>query len=210
MDAKNLAVLMQLKRAMEQVSATTEAAPAAHVPGQGFSEESEAFFRDLARRKLGIDPSPPENVIADPVMAELLRELRLALRTPSPRKPVRMKRVAAPYREPELTPEQLQKRAAKAARKAERLAKRKAERATAARRAMSIDKVQRKLLPDIKCPDCGSVIPRVEGQVTLPGLCRRCREKFADAENGFRSKSRTEYVEISLVPGGAPGSGKRK
>lgn len=207
MDAKNLAVLMQLKRAMEQVSATTEAAPAAHVPGQGFSEESEAFFRDLARRKLGIDPSPPENVIADPVMAELLKELRLALRTPSPRKPVRMKRVAAPYRELELTPEQLQKRAAKAARKAERLAKRKAERATAARRA---DKVQRKLLPDIKCPDCGSVIPRVEGQVTLPGLCRRCREKFADAENGFRSKSRTEYVEISLVPGGAPGSGKRK
>lgn len=50
MDEKNLEVLRQLKSAME-LEKPSSRPKKAHVPGQGFSEESEEVFRELARQK---------------------------------------------------------------------------------------------------------------------------------------------------------------
>lgn len=50
MDEKNLEVLRQLKAAMEQQP--RQEPKKAHVPGHGFSDESEEIFRELARKKL--------------------------------------------------------------------------------------------------------------------------------------------------------------
>ncbi|CAB5724514.1 hypothetical protein IPC139_00525 [Pseudomonas aeruginosa] len=58
MDAKNLVVLMQLKKAMQE-SAQKERG--AHIPGQGFSEESEEVFRELARRNLSRSKSQKDS-----------------------------------------------------------------------------------------------------------------------------------------------------
>lgn len=56
MDAKNLEVLRQLKRAMDEAKAepTATAQSRPHVPGQGFSEESERIFQELAKKRLGL------------------------------------------------------------------------------------------------------------------------------------------------------------
>ncbi len=51
MDEKNLEVLRRLKEVMEREK-PVEQPKKPHVPGQGFSEESEEIFRELARHKL--------------------------------------------------------------------------------------------------------------------------------------------------------------
>ena len=60
MDAKNLEVLLRLKQAMEdsETEENPEKKPRPHVPGQGFSEESERIFQELAKKRLSGDGAP--------------------------------------------------------------------------------------------------------------------------------------------------------
>ncbi|WP_153565714.1 hypothetical protein [Pseudomonas aeruginosa] len=54
MDEKNLQVLRDLQKEMEDQKGTntpTQPPRKPHIPGNGFSEESEQFFRDLAKKK---------------------------------------------------------------------------------------------------------------------------------------------------------------
>jgi hypothetical protein len=59
-DAKNLEVLLRLKQAMEdsETEENPEKKPRPHVPGQGFSEESERIFQELAKKRLSGDGAP--------------------------------------------------------------------------------------------------------------------------------------------------------
>lgn len=147
----------------------------------------------------------PDKVITDPVLVELLLELRRVL-GPKPKK--RRKLVAEPYREPELTPEQIEKRTRKEARAKLRDQGLRGEVKPSRRRASA--KAVATPLPRVRCPDCGTPIPRLEGEAAVPGLCTRCAARMAEAEGTFRRRERTEFLDISIVPGGAPGMGKRK
>ena len=59
-DAKNLEVLLRLKQAMEgsKTEENPEKKPRPHVSGQGFSEESERIFQELAKKRLSGGGAP--------------------------------------------------------------------------------------------------------------------------------------------------------
>lgn len=121
-----------------------------------------------------------------------------------------------PKREPVERSPKPDKAALREARKAEKAAKAakaaqlKAERSREAVRVATETLRQRRLCPPLHCPDCKVELPRIEGEVNLPRLCRSCESRAEALASGFRSKSRTEYSEIEVVPGGAPGSGRRR
>ncbi|MBD9675561.1 hypothetical protein IB274_02560 [Pseudomonas sp. PDM18] len=102
------------------------------------------------------------------------------------------------------------RRAIKKAEKAAKAAQEKETKSAEAVRAATETLRRRMLSPVLRCPDCKMELPRIEGEVNLPRLCRSCESRAEALASGFRSKTRTEYSEIEVVPGGAPGSGKRK
>lgn len=97
----------------------------------------------------------------------------------------------------------------KAKRKAEKLARLKEGRGQAARYGAQLAELMRRLGHASKCAECSADLPPVEDDL-VPRLCRRCAERDAELESGFRPRTVTPYSEVTVVPGGAPGAGKRK
>lgn len=102
-----------------------------------------------------------------------------------------------------------QKAEDKAKRKAEKLARLRENRGQAARREAQLAELMRRLGHASKCAECKADLPPIEDDL-LPRLCKRCAERDAELESGFRARAVTPYSEVTVVPGGAPGTGKRK
>lgn len=103
MDAKNLEVLLQLKRAMDEAKAVEEREekPKAHVPGQGFSEESERIFKELAKKRLGMSSGEAASSKSQsrPIKAE---PARTKPKTPWPKAPAGRLNTSKPSAQTEL------------------------------------------------------------------------------------------------------------
>jgi len=135
----------------------------------------------------------------DPVIDRLTRELRREFLLLKRAEEKRQKAI-----------EKQDRQTQRLARKAEKLAKKQSEKTSARARAAQAAALEERLNPPRKCPDCGAETRRSPGELNLPGLCHRCRQKLAEAQGGFKARAITQYSEIEVVPGGAPGSGKRK
>lgn len=59
------------------------------------------------------------------------------------------------------------------------------------------------------CSDCGSPLENPEEILRLSNLCPKCLSRSRALDGAFRSRSDTEYTDVTLLPGGAPGLGKR-
>lgn len=80
MDEKNLEVLRQLQKSMELQAPDQQRSPAPkkpHVSGQGFSDESEQFFKDLAKNRLSTTSSTdPTTWEGEPLQSSIRPESR--------------------------------------------------------------------------------------------------------------------------------------
>ncbi|WP_425221734.1 hypothetical protein [Pseudomonas sp.] len=59
------------------------------------------------------------------------------------------------------------------------------------------------------CNDCGVPLDNPEEILRLSNLCPKCLSRSRALDAAFRSRSDTEYTDVTLLPGGAPGLGKR-
>ena len=146
-----------------------------------------------------MDAGETEGQGIDPVIEELIRELREAL---SPRRRKPEKRLAAPYVPAEQTPKQIAK-----AEKRRMLQERRNEKA---RRIAEQAALEQRINQQRTCAECGTELRPIEGDDFLPRLCSRCVSRNAALSANFRPKSVTPYASVKIVPGGAPGSGRRK
>lgn len=60
-----------------------------------------------------------------------------------------------------------------------------------------------------RCIECGSLL-KTDTDENLGRICKPCASRLRQLIPGFHSDESTEFAEISIVPGGAPGSGKRR
>ncbi|MDD1976956.1 hypothetical protein [Pseudomonas tussilaginis] len=211
MDAKSLQTLQQLKAAMES---STKEVPitAPHVPGQGFSVESEKFFSEIAAKKrdeidraLGVSRKECESSSQDPLILELRKEFA-ALRTE-----IELQDIARR----EGKEKQLRK-VAKAIRKESRKAEKRA-----ARKAHGAPKRTKPSTPI--CPeDPGSkwiqkVCWRCKSKFVIhadwenpPSLCKVCAKDLRETHLPTGPDRSTPFRNVYFVRGGAPGLGKRR
>ncbi|WP_157969711.1 hypothetical protein [Pseudomonas huaxiensis] len=104
----------------------------------------------------------------------------------------------------DVTEKQEAARAEKSQRKSERAARRKA-----ARRKPEPVKTTQRLAEIASCKDCGKPTNPDTELYFLPVQCKHCQQLSEAIDLGIRSRSSTEFSSITVVPGGAPGLGKR-
>lgn len=225
MDAKNLEVLQQVKKpadAGEDV-AQTAPRPTVHVPGQGFSEESERIFIELAKKRIGA-PSKSEyparslldqegsGLVIDRVTRELRQEIA-ALNKVAALKEAADRRAR----------EKEERRLSKAARRRERQAAKTAKKTKASKLTKSPKpepKVPERGMPttaqssskwvEVICWRCKSKMVIHVEWVNPPGLCKPCRKYLNETHLPSTGKDRsTNFSYVRIVRGGAPGLGKR-
>jgi hypothetical protein len=105
----------------------------------------------------------------------------------------------------DVTEKQEAAKAEKLQRKTERAARRKAAR----RKPVTVQTIQ-KPPATAMCKDCGKSTNPDPELYFLPVQCLHCQQLSEAIDLGIRSKSSTEFSSVSVVPGGAPGLGKRK
>lgn len=105
----------------------------------------------------------------------------------------------------DITEKQEAAKAEKLQRKANRAARRKA-----ARKKPAAVKATQQPLVTASCKDCGRLTTPDPELYFLPVQCQHCRQLSEAIDLGIRSKSTTEFSSVSVVPGGAPGLGKRR
>lgn len=217
MDTKKLALLEKAAIAQDLDS---KGRKGAHVPGQGFSEESERFFKQLANRPL---PKPirseypvhqeKEETNDDPVIDQVTRELK--------------KQFAALNRIAEIREREAQRRrenAERRAAKAERRKQRQEQKASSPVPSRLVVKKKKKkgvtpvepAAPKSKwiekiCWRCqAKFVIHVEWQLP-PGLCKPCREDLNSTYLPRLGRDRTtKFSYVRIVSGGAPSLGKRR
>ncbi|POQ05511.1 hypothetical protein CXB42_05050 [Pseudomonas syringae pv. syringae] len=60
------------------------------------------------------------------------------------------------------------------------------------------------------CRECGRPVHIGENIPLYPVRCERCRNRDGQIDLGIRASKGSQFSEITVVPGGAPGLGKRK
>ncbi|MCV4343285.1 hypothetical protein [Pseudomonas capsici] len=60
------------------------------------------------------------------------------------------------------------------------------------------------------CRECGRPVHVGENIPLSPVRCGRCRGRDGQIDLGIKSRSGNDFSEITVLPGGAPGLGKRK
>lgn len=137
----------------------------------------------------------------DPVIDRVTRELRRAFQLVN-KKAERMEREAS----------ELVKKQAAAARRAERRANRppadvRLKLRIARKEAIAM--LDKPICLEYRCLECGAVLEAL-GEEEPGQLCAPCLSRLRQLIPGLRSENSTEFSEISIVPGGAPGGGKRR
>lgn len=105
----------------------------------------------------------------------------------------------------DITEKQEAAKAEKLQRKVNRAARRKAAR----KKPVAVKATQ---APSVTatCKDCGRLTTPDPELYFLPVQCQHCRQFSESIDLGIHSKSTTEFSSVSVVPGGAPGLGKRR
>lgn len=142
-----------------------------------------------------VEPQP------DPVIDRVTRELRRAFRLVN-KEAERKEREAA---------EQIKKEE-RSKRRAERLANRPSpdvRRKLRIARKEAMEMIGKPVSLEARCVECGIVLS-TDADEEHGRLCKPCASRLRQLIPGFHSDDSTEFTEITIVPGGAPGSGKRR
>jgi hypothetical protein len=187
---------------------SSESKPAVHVPGQGFSEESEKFFSDLASRKAAeveIDVLSDQSYKADHELDDVTRELRsefallnkiIELQEVAKQKGTKLSRKAA-------------KAAIKEAKKASKAANKRKTVSPARRTKPSTTEPESKWLRKI-CWRCGSKFSVHVDWERPPSLCPACTKDINETYLPTAPDRSKPVGWVHIVNGGAPGMGKRR
>lgn len=137
----------------------------------------------------------------DPVIDRVTRELRRAFQLVN-KQAERSQRDAA----------ELIRKQDKAAQRAERRANRppadvRLKLRIARKEAIAM--LDKPIFLEHRCMECGVALETL-GEEEPGQLCAPCLARLRQLIPGLRSESSTEFSEISIVPGGAPGGGKRR
>jgi endogenous inhibitor of DNA gyrase (YacG/DUF329 family) len=60
------------------------------------------------------------------------------------------------------------------------------------------------------CRECGRLVHIGEDIPLYPVRCERCRKRDGQIDLGIKANKSNQFSEITVLPGGAPGLGKRK
>lgn len=184
---------------------TSNGTAKSHVPGQGFSAESERFFADLAaKNREAIEEQLAERRKAAHELDDLTRELRyefallnkiLELREISKQRSNKQSR-----------------RAAKAAIREAKRAEKKPKAAKAPKRTKSSGQPQpppSKWIAKI-CWRCNSKFSIHADWERPPSLCKACAKDLDDTHLPSGPDRSTPFARVHFVSGGAPSLGKRR
>jgi len=185
-----------------------ESKPTVHVPGQGFSEESEKFFSDLASRKaveVNIDLLFDQSYKADHELDDVTRELRSEFALLN--KIIELQEIA------KLKGTKLSRKAAKAAikeaKKASKAAKKPKTVSQAKRTKPSTKEPESKWFRKI-CWRCDSRFSIHVDWERPPSLCPACTKDINETYLPTAPDRSKPVGWVRIVSGGAPGMGKRR
>ena len=185
---------------------TSEGTAKPHVPGQGFSAESERFFADLAAKKrelpesklFGAEPRKASHELDD-VTRELRYEFALL------NKILELREISKQRSNKQ------SRRAAKAAIREAKRAGKKPKPAQAPKRTKSLDQAQpaSKWIAKI-CWRCNSKYSIHADWERPPSLCKACTKDLDDTHLPSGLDRSTPFARVYFVSGGAPSLGKRR
>lgn len=104
----------------------------------------------------------------------------------------------------DVTEKQEAAKAEKLQRKTERAARRKAAR----RKPVTVKTTQRP--PAAACRDCGKPTKADDELYFIPVQCNHCQDLSKSIDLGIHPRSPVDFSFVHIVPGGAPGLGRRK
>lgn len=185
----------------------SESKPTAHVPGQGFSEESKKFFRDLAsRRATEFDRGflSDQSYKADHELDDITRELRSEFALLN--KIIELQEVA-------------KQKGTKQSRKAAKAAIKEAKKASKAAKKPKTVSPPKRTKPSTKEPDskwlrricwrCNSRFSIHVDWERPPSLCPACTKDINETYLPTSPDRPKPIGWVHIVSGGAPGMGKR-
>lgn len=203
MDAKNLETLQRL----ESDKKTGKSGHSHHVPGQGFSDESERFFADLAvRKREAIDKQLAEEKAQKPPreLDEVTRELRSEFAL--------LNKI---YELREIAKQPSTKQSKRAAKAALREARRVAKQSKPVKSKKTPKASKQDLLPVSKwipkiCWRCKAKFSIHADWERPPSLCKACTKEIDETHLPSRPSRSTPSGWVHFVSGGAPSLGKRR
>lgn len=214
MSAKILKKHQRLKVATES-SEKQESATSPHVPGQGFSEESEKFFASVAAKKREdlqnqasqdgrLEPSqaPRPDHELDGVTLQLRREFALLNRI------FELREIAL-----DRSKKKLNRKAAKAAiREAKKAGKKPNTSKPVQQPKRATPSMQEQVSKWIRkvCWRCNSLFSICADWERPPSLCKACTKDLDETHLPSGLDRSTPFAKVHFVSGGAPGSGKRR
>jgi len=179
---------------------------APHVPGQGFSKESERFFAELTTKQRGaIDkhPAQDEPRKAAYELDDVTRELRYEFAL--------LKKIFELREIAKQRSNKQSRRAAKAAIREAKRAEKKPKPVQAPKRTKSSDQAQSasKWIAKI-CWRCNSKFSIHADWERPPSLCKACAKDLDDTHLPSGPDRTTPFAKVHFVSGGAPSLGKRR
>ncbi|MFJ2336956.1 hypothetical protein ACIOMP_08845 [Pseudomonas protegens] len=198
---------LQALRRYKLVKGPAKERPAQHVPGQGFSAESEKFFADLAVRKreeIDSQIAQDNSYKADHELDDLTRELRSEF--------ARLNKILELREIAKQRSTKLSRRAAKAALKEAKKAGKKPKPINTPRRTKPSPQV---LIPASKwikkiCWRCNAHFSIHVDWERPPSLCPACTKDINETHLPTAPERSTPVGWVHIVSGGAPGLGKRR
>lgn len=213
MDAKSLQKHKRLKMAAESSDEKGTAAP--HVPGQGFSEESEKFFASIAAKK--------RDELAIPVLQEAASEPYSITKPDHELDKVTLElriEFALLNRIFELREIALDRSKKKLNRKAAKAAIRAAKQAAKELKPKKPIKQPKRTKPSTQepasewvqkaCWRCNSKFSIRANWERPPSLCKACAKDLDETHLPSGPDRSTPFTSVHFVSGGAPGLGKRR
>jgi hypothetical protein len=184
----------------------SDGAAAPHVPGQGFSEESEKFFAEFVSRKreaVDIQPAQEAPRKAAHELDDVTRELRYEFAL--------LKKIFELREIAKQRSNKQSRRAAKAAiREAKKAGKKPKEFKTPKRtKPSNLDQPDSKWIVKI-CWRCKSKFSIHADWERPPSLCKTCTKDLDETHLPSAPDRSTPFTRVHFVRGGAPSLGKRR